>query len=73
MKVCQGCYEIIADDEPAVRCPGCGRWYHVWARCLEIKHTGEPNPCIRCKKRCYNHRFCPKCGELIFSVCDKCL
>ncbi|HID43810.1 MAG TPA: hypothetical protein EYP30_08605 [Archaeoglobaceae archaeon] len=72
MRVCQGCYEIIAHDEPAVRCSSCGRWYHAWARCLRIQTTKEANICYRCKRRTYTHRFCPRCCELIYSVCDDC-
>ncbi|MFP3908343.1 MAG: hypothetical protein ACLFVX_00645 [Archaeoglobaceae archaeon] len=73
MRVCQSCYEIIEDDEPAVTCPSCQKLFHGWARCLVVKNSQKANICAKCKTRCYTHRYCPNCGALIYSLCERCL
>jgi len=73
MSVCQKCLEEIDPNEPRLKCPSCGRWYHRYASCMDARDNGKYySYCYRCGSKTHNLRYCPHCGALIYAVCDSC-
>jgi hypothetical protein len=55
---CPVCRGPVQDGERAVRCPGCGRWFHQ----LEPEHGGRAKPCYTYAATC---RFCAHPTDLM--------